>query len=269
MLSCSNVIEQQTESRFVFCTADVGQGLSQFGIHDGDAVVWDMGAGNQHDKWQKAYERLKKPSIKRIFISHSDQDHFGGLSKLGSETDWNGLIVVSPFEDTAKIRNGAGEWKDHISFEFCTQNDTLKVLDSVLIVCLWPPEEIEASLPLDGRERNRYSLVFMVEHGADRVLVTSDIDSYAEKVIAQTYTYALDAQVMIAPHHGSAGSVDEVFFGYVFPDLAVFSCGEDNPYGHPSQEMVDQLLSQGSEMFFTYLDGSVLLESNGYYWTIQ
>ncbi|MFP4013934.1 MAG: ComEC/Rec2 family competence protein [Chitinispirillaceae bacterium] len=265
VVSCS-LVEPVPEDRFTFCTADVGQGLSQFGIRNGKAVVWDMGPGNKYSQWQNAYISLGRPSVEIVFISHSDEDHLGGLSGLDADFDWSGRLVTSPFEDTAKIRSRSGEWSENIRFEFCFQNDTLRLLDSVLIICLWPPEEIGVPLPLDGADRNRYSLVFMVEHGADRVLITSDIDSWAQRRIAKEYTNSLSAQVMIAPHHGSAGSVYSTFFGYVAPSLAVFSCGEDNPYGHPSEEMMNQFLLQGIDMLFTFVQGNVVLESNGYYW---
>ncbi|MDR2728292.1 MAG: hypothetical protein LBB56_04105, partial [Chitinispirillales bacterium] len=35
------------EGRFTFSVADVGQGLAQFGVYEGRAVVWDMGPGSQ------------------------------------------------------------------------------------------------------------------------------------------------------------------------------------------------------------------------------
>lgn len=266
LVSCSMLVEPVPEDRFTFCIADVGQGLSQFGIRNGKAVVWDMGPGNEYSKWKNAYNGLGCPSVETIFISHSDEDHLGGLSGLEGDFDWSGRLVISPFEDTAKIRSRSGVWSDDIRFEFCNQDDTLRLLDSVLIICLWPPEEIEAPIPLDGVDRNRYSLVFLVEHGADRVLITSDIDSWAQRRIARDYACSVDAQIMIAPHHGSAGSVDPTFFGYVSPSVAVFSCGKDNPYGHPSEEMVNQFLLQGTDMLFTYVEGDVVLESNGYYW---
>jgi len=265
-VNCNNPVNGGENNRFTFCVADIGQGLSQFGVMGGRAVVWDMGPPDQYAAWRAAYGGLGSPRVEMIAISHSDADHLGGLQRLDGGVNWSGVTVVSPFEDTAKIRASAGVWSSRVEFRFCVSGDTLRVFNSVEIVCLWPPAEIEAELPLDGVMRNRYSLVFSVRHGRSRALVTSDVDSAAMNEIAARSGYDLRAQILSVPHHGSAGSVSPLFFAYASPEIAVISCARQNSYGHPTRQMIDALDMLGVNLLYTYLDNTVTFVSNGYYW---
>lgn len=266
--------ENRYEKRFTFTVADVGQGLAQFGVYNGRAVVWDMGPESQYSAWQSVYEKLGRPVIEMIVISHSDEDHRGGLSRLHSNTKWNGIVAVSPFEDTAKIRERAGVWSERIKFHLYNRGDSIKLFNSVDIICLWPPSPkdftAESSLneTLDGVMRNRLSFVFSVAHGHSRSLITSDIDSIAMSAVAAYSGYGLRAQLLVVPHHGSAGSVNTLFFSYVSPQSAVISCSRTNSYGHPARQMLNSLLDRGASIFYTYIDGTLTFQSNGHYWSV-
>ena len=266
--ACDNPAVPTSEKygRFTFCVADVGQGLAQFGVMDGRAVVWDMGPPGQYESWRGTYEALGSPRIELIIISHSDDDHYGGLRHLDENINWSGNLAVSPFEDTAKIRDGAGAWKKRAAFQSRAAGDTIKIFNSVDIICLWPPIDAAPELPLNGAARNRYSLVFSIRHGYSRALVTSDIDSASMLSIAVRSAYELRAQILSVPHHGSAGSVNPLFFAYASPETAVVSCARNNNYGHPTAQMIDALLDAGANLLYTYIDSSVSFTSNGYYW---
>ena len=45
----------------------------------------------------------------------------------------------------------------------------------------------------------------------------------------------------------------------VCPDVAVFSVGADNSYGHPTQEAMDRFLSVGAQLYRTDLNGTVTI----------
>jgi competence protein ComEC len=266
-INCGNPVNEGEGGRFMFVVADVAQGLAQFGVAGARAVVWDVGPPGQYAAWRAAYNSLGNPRIELIAISHSDLDHYGGLERFDAHINWNGMIAVSPYEDTAKIRAASSTyWRERIRFQFVTGGDTLKIFSGTDIICLWPPANINPELPLDGRERNHYSLVFSVRHGHSRALITSDIDSVAMAKIAVQSEHGLRAQILSVPHHGSAGSVNSLFFAYASPEIAVISCARQNVYGHPSAAMIDALAYQGMRLMYTFIDNTLTFTSNGYYW---
>jgi competence protein ComEC len=270
-INCSNptnIDEDRDSERFAFSVSNVSQGLAQFAVQNNRAVLFDVGPPSQYPSWHNTYASLGSPTIELIVISHSDDDHYGTLRHFAADIDWSGSLAVSPYEDTAKIRANSGAWKDRIIFKSISKGDTLKILNSAEAICHWPPKDIAPApaLPLDGAERNHYSLVFTLRHGHNRALITSDIDSSAMEEIAASAGGGLRAQILVAPHHGSAGSVNRLFFSYVAAEKAVISCAMQNSYGHPSAQMIDQLTMLGANLFYTYIDNTVTFTSNGYYW---
>jgi competence protein ComEC len=105
------------------------------------------------------------------------------------------------------------------------------------------------------------------------VLITSDIDSMDERLLYEQMKWELRSDVVVVPHHGSAGSLNRMFFGYVSPRLAIISFGIGNTYGHPADAVYDVFSMMGTEVLTTEeLEGSAIASnhieaySNGAYW---
>lgn len=264
-MECTNPVDDNASGgRFTFAVADVGQGLAQFGVAGKRAAAFDVG-GN-YAAWRGAYSSLGSPRIESIMISHTESDHCGALQSFGASLDWSGEIVVSIYEDTAKLRESSPAWANRITFKTCARGDTLRPLGrAVTVICLWPPPDLDKT-QFSGEWKNHYGLVFSIRHGDARALVTSDIDNAAMTEIAAQSRYDLRSQILSVPHHGSAGSVNPLFFSYVEPEVAVISCSINNNYGHPSPKMVEELQRHAGIIKYTYVDGTIAFGSNRYYW---
>jgi competence protein ComEC len=251
-----------------FSVADVGQGLSQICVKNDTAVIWDIGPENGYSGFHDEYTRLEKPFISAIIISHAHEDHFGGLRMLKPDAGFSGMVVVSPFEDTSLIRSAASFLHNSIRFRTVCMGDTLCLLNGVIITCLWPPHSIESYESVAGHDTlNHQSLCFSLKMQNTSVLITGDIDSVAAANIAAEFKYGIRTDALIVPHHGSAGSLQPVFYGYAMPDVAVISCGKNNPYNHPDTSVTRFLSMQMCCLVFeTRFDGTVSGVSNGEYW---
>ncbi|HUI93922.1 MAG TPA: MBL fold metallo-hydrolase [Chitinivibrionales bacterium] len=269
MMAASCVRQQGARERFAFTVVDVGEGLAQIGKTGVDAIAWDMGDTGAATEWNRVYNELGRPHLDAIAISHSHSDHMGGLNRLGDSVAFSGLIITSIFEDTGLIRQNCGPWQGRISFRTIAEGDTIGGLNGVSVECLWPPRDLAVSVPVIDDDKNRYSLCFMVRYGANAVLITSDIDTFAEQELAARYGFSLGSDVIVVPHHGSSSSVDPVFYGYVNPSAAVISCGIDNPYGHPAQNVLDLLFQMHVQLFETAIKGTVSAVANGYYFAVS
>lgn len=267
-VSCGVSDSDSGPETFTFAVLDVGQGLAQLGSMQDRAVAWDMGPPEGYRGWREGYEDLGRPRLEAVVVSHSDLDHRGGMSRLGGGVDFSGLIVTSPHEDTTLIRSTSGAWSNKVRFRCVARGDTLGMLPGVYVECIWPPAEIDEKVPLnESGPKNAYSLCFRIVYDRTTVLITSDIDTTACGALSLSRNYELQADLFVVPHHGSRGSVDPVFFGYVAPLLAIVSCGPPpNRYGHPSDEVLDLLFEMGARVVGTYDRGHVVRTSNGEYW---
>ena len=66
-----------------------------------------------------------------------------------------------------------------------------------------------------------------------------------------------------AGHHGSAYSSTKKLLEVIRPDVAVISCGSENPYGHPADSTVKRLKKYTDQIFRTDINGSIVVESDG------
>ncbi len=262
LIFCNPVPDEIKEFRF--SVINVGQGLSQIGEYQGNAVVWDMGTEYGAEEWMKVYKKAGMPYINEIVLSHGDLDHTGGLRTITPDINWSGMICLNYYEDTSVVKNRCSGWTKPIYFRRLIQDDTLLLGEDVKIHCLWPPEQVVKTGELF--EPNKVSLVFQVSHGSSTALITSDIDSSACEEIFSRYGAKIKSDIFVVPHHGSIYSYNYSFFSSVRPNCAIVSYGQNN-YGHPSPQVISLLFSMNCRVEFTAEGGSFLFNSNGFYWT--
>jgi len=95
-------------------------------------------------------------------------------------------------------------------------------------------------------------------------LFTADIREEAEfELIGQRAN--LKSTVLKVAHHGSKTSSSQQFLAAVDPEVAVISAGADNPFDHPSPEVVERLIDRlgKDNVYRTDQDGSVELITDG------
>jgi len=105
-------------------------------------------------------------------------------------------------------------------------------------------------------------------YGEVAFVFTGDAEAPQEQeMIARGHE--LEAQILQLGHHGSSTSSCQPFLDAVNPEIAVYSAGEDNSYGHPHDETIDKILSMGIDLYGTDVHGSVIIETDGSSYTID
>lgn len=202
-----------TESEFSITAFDAGQGtalLVQTASHN---MIYDTGAA-----WRSggsAMQSMILPSmsalgVKRLdlaVISHSDNDHAGGLDAL-----------LSRYPNT-KVVGG--------STSVCAKGFK-QSFDKVLIEAIWPLQGVH--------EDNDDSCVLRLSSSYGVALLTGDISRKVEaKLVTQQADLAADW--LLVPHHGSKTSSSEGFINSVRPSVAVITSGYNNRYQLPAKEV--------------------------------
>lgn len=196
---------------------DVGQGLSVVVQTANHVLLYDAGPRlASHDSGESVIiPYLKHQQIKVIdmmMISHGDNDHLGGAESVYSKVIVKQIKTSMP----AKIT--------YAKADFCLQHDTWQ-WDGVIFSVLYPSKE---NLGLG----NDSSCVLMIDTGKYRILLTGDIESYAEEILLQS-TKKLTADIIVAPHHGSKTSSTEGFIQSVSPQYVLYAVGYRNRYHFP------------------------------------
>jgi competence protein ComEC len=102
-----------------------------------------------------------------------------------------------------------------------------------------------------------------VQYGEVRFLLTGDADHMEESWLLAHAERELHADVLKVGHHGASTSSSAPFLDAVHPRLALVSVGAGNGYGHPSEQVMHDLLARGASVLRTDQLGSIVIRTNG------
>lgn len=254
---CTAPVENLKHDVVTFLVPHVGQGFASIVIANDSALIFDVGPETGFDSLFEYYNSLGAPPVAAVFISHSDGDHCGALSAIGEKIDWSGTLFGTRSDSAVLVEMCSRnvQWSsmsqgDEVHYSGCT------------IDCLWPPLAISNGVALNSR-----SLVVRFSYGETSVLIPGDIDTTVTRLLREMYGSGLSSDILVVPHHGSAGSADRLFYGFINPEMAVISSGENNRYGHPHEETLAMLTFCSVPFRITSVEGSMCWRSNGFYWT--
>ncbi len=205
--------------------------------------------------WSRGFKKLDV-----VALTHAHQDHIGGLAAILENFPvgrlWIGREIASPalarLEEIAHRKN--------ISIEHEIKGPAFS-WDGADGAFLWP--EISPSEAVSSAKNND-SLVLRLHYGERSILLPGDAEKQAEySILAENSADALRADVLKVGHHGSKNSTMPEFLAAIHPSVAIISAGLDNPYGHPSPELLARLEQAGVRVLRTDRDGAVHILTDG------
>jgi competence protein ComEC len=108
---------------------------------------------------------------------------------------------------------------------------------------------------------NNDSLVLHMTYGTTSVMLEGDAEAPIED--AMLSESGLQSTLLKVGHHGSVTSSQPEFLARVTPQWAVISCGLHNRYGHPRQEVLEELQAAHVRTFRTDIHGVTCFRLNG------
>ncbi len=237
---------------------DVGQGDATLLRFPGEKNLL-VDCGNENATRFQLVPSFQHRGINRIhtlLITHFDEDHAGGAVEIMNSLKVNQLLVNSLNPDNSLGRRIIETAQRRgISTRSLSLGDTIYGFPGAKCLVLWPPET-------QGTEENSQSIVLKVTYGSTDILLTGDIGHAEERIIFSAGDF-LDCEVLKVAHHGSRYSSDRVFLRKVQPDIALISCGMNNPHGHPTEEVLSDLKDIGSIVHRTDVQDAGVFSSNG------
>lgn len=227
---------------------DVGQGQSILLQSEGRTFLVDCGGENAAQCADLAAETLLSQGIDHldgIILTHFDADHAGAVPYLLTRISADRIFL--PFcEDAdsigAKIKKLAGDIVVSIDQDLSFSYGSSKMT-------LFAPELFDSG--------NESSMCVLFQTENCDILVTGDRGSLGEMLLLSR-TQLPELEVLVAGHHGSAGSTGEAFLEALRPDTVLISAGKNNPYGHPASALLERLARYGCAVYRTDLNGTIV-----------
>lgn len=242
---------------------DVGQGDGiLIRTEKGTNLVIDGGSVSRDSLGEyvlvPALRSLAMTRVDYWFVSHTDTDHISGLLEILELGELSGVhienLVVSAYAmqdeemcELIHLASGQG-----ISVYYMDVGEYVTDGESFLMRCLHPDSAFAAE------DKNEASLALEYQSDYFRMLFTGDMgtDALRYMLAEETNGAGRKYDVVKAPHHGSKYSCMEEL--YDMTDAVVISCGQNNRYGHPHEEVIRLLEEKNIRIYRTDYDGAII-----------
>lgn len=239
-----------------------GLNIYSFYVGQADCTLIECGgeyllidAGNNPDG-KLIVSHLKSMGIKNIkyfVVTHTHEDHAGGGDDVINNIKVKTLYIPDvPKEncDTATYKgvkqaasdNGLKLTEPKVGHKFKLGDATCEVM----------------AIESDNKDMNHTSIVIEMTYGNHKFLFMGDAEIYNEEQRLWN-----DVDVLKLGHHGSSTSTGEDFLAQTMPEIGLISCGVDNEYGHPHDEVMDAMNEYNVEIYRTDIEGTIHLVSDG------
>lgn len=242
-----------TEGEAVISYLDVGQGDSTLIQSDDTTILIDTG---RHDN-DVIFAHLEEKGVSDIdllIFTHPHADHIGNGDEVVLEYEPDEVWIdgnTTTSQVFERLIDALLETNTEVYEP--TRGDAIEVGPFLLEVL--NPGELTGDL-------NNDSIGLRLTYGETRFLFTGDAEESAERSMVESGV-PLEADILKMGHHGSNTSTNDFFLEEVNPDLAIYSAGEGNSYGHPGDEAINRAEGYEAEILGTIENGTIVVTSNG------
>lgn len=234
---------------------DVGQADSTIVICD-DAVLMIDG-GNVADS-QFIFSMLRNTlgisHIDHMIATHPHEDHVGGLAAALNACSVDVLYTPVLEYDTKAF---------YSMVKYAQKQGTEIIVPTSGHSFMVGTARVDILGPLKKyKNTNDLSIICKLTYGQTTFLFGGDAEWEAEHDLVESGAN-LRADVLKVNHHGSDTSSSYVYLRSVMPTYAVISVGANNPYGHPSEDVLSRLEDADAVVMRTDQLGTIVCTSDG------
>jgi beta-lactamase superfamily II metal-dependent hydrolase len=211
-------------------------------------------AGESDEEYKVASKLVEVKNIDVVVVTHPHADHIGGMKSV-LNTYSIGQFVDSGYPHTTIMYENMLSTIDKKNIPYITvkNGDILNFDPNVKIKILNPQ-------PKFFNELNDNSVVILMTYKNVSLLFTGDSQLNAESMYARNLGHV---DVLKVAHHGSSTSTGAYLISKTHPDISIISVGKDNSYGHPDSSVIKRLTNDGSKVYRTDLNGSIVVTTDG------
>ncbi|NLJ79682.1 MAG: MBL fold metallo-hydrolase [Firmicutes bacterium] len=221
-------------------------------------ILIDTGDQGRDDLLPKLRD-LGVEKIDLLVLTHPHADHLGQACQVLDTFPVKEVWMCGSVHTTALFEKVLDTLEASSAGYYQPRRGEVIHFGDLSLEILNPEEPLKTSL-------HENCLVLRAVYGRVAFLFTADIEQKTEKEILAA-GLPLRAQILQVAHHGSGTSSNVEFLIAVDPDLAVYSAGKGNIFGHPHQEVVERFLGLGIPLYGTDSLGTITVFTDGNsYW---
>jgi len=250
----SEKIKREVEVHYI----DVGQGDSTLIQYKNTTILIDCGTYDHGDDVYRYLDKLGIEKITLVIATHPDADHIGGFNYLFDHIRCD-KVILPQIPDTIKrtkteltFINKVKTYR--IPTEYAISQKEYK-FDKMTLTTF-------VTAGTYSQDKNDYSVVAKIKYKNASYLFMGDAGKSIENEFMGN-GYDLKADILKVGHHGSFKSTSNIFLRYVQPKYAVISCGKNNDYGHPHNEVLFNLQNNNVEILRTDVSGDIVIATDG------
>ena len=241
---------------------DVGQGDAAF-IQTPNGIQVLVDGGPDSGVLEKLGQAMPfyDRDIDWVVLSHPDRDHLAGLLAVLKNYRVHNVLWSGIPKDTAE----SDEWIDLVAKE--KANIVIGSAGEEFDLGGNPGLMLQVLAPVSGADSsaassNESSIVVRFVYGARSFVFAGDADNAEEQGMVDADP-DLQTDILKVAHHGSKNSANESLLEDLLPAVAVISVGAQNPYGHPSAEVLEMLAKYDIKTLRTDQNGDVVFRTDG------
>jgi beta-lactamase superfamily II metal-dependent hydrolase len=238
-------------------------------VSQGDSILIDLGETevliDGGEKSPGVVDYLKKcvdGPLEVMVATHPHSDHVGGLIAVLATFQVQQIWYNGENADSATYNEflaavqaeGAPVHVGRRGDRIVTGNLTFVVLN---------PRTVSGTI-------NNNSIVLSLSYGQVDFLFMGDAEKEAEGAMLMASDIPVpDVEILKVGHHGSRTASSAAFLAATTPEVAVYSAGTGNRYGHPHQETLAALAQIGARVYGTDINGTITVSTDGQTFVVQ
>lgn len=223
---------------------------------DNQNVLFDAGSiTNQNIAYKIILPFLQFQNIytlDSVYLSHGDMDHINSVVGLAGGVKVNTIYSNQILLQTVTKPSYEKEIFTQLARmgKYPRPVPGLQENAGLTITSIWPDDTIDEKTISE----NDTSEVILIEYANRKILLSGDIERYAQNQIIEQYP-DLKVDVISLPHHGSVNNLNPRFVEHFKPSVVIASCSQrtvENAYCPPAES--------STQAYYTAVDGAVTLK---------
>lgn len=253
--------ETADSSDFAFSVhfLDVGQADCELIVNGDNVILIDSGDVNSFlavDSYLKSQDITE---INYFILTHGHSDHIGSAKDIIENYKIDNIIMTKYSAENIPTTDLYNEFLTSVL------NSSAKVYEAVPgdSYSLNSDCKFTVFAPNDDyKELNNSSVVIKVSYKNKSFLFEGDAEKKSEKDILKQ-GFDVKADVIKLGHHGSKTSSTDDYLNAVNPTFAIISCGINNQYNLPSDEVIEKLTKRNIQFRRTDVNGTIVIGTDG------